>query len=55
MDYANMEEKNDSIVIKLAETDEELCGRGYVHCTSWKEAYRGRNAAYIKKTVKDRR
>ena len=41
MDYANMEEKNDSIVIKLAETDEELCGRGYVHCTAWQEAYRG--------------
>ena len=37
----NLEEKNDSIVIKLAETDEELCGRGYVHCTSWQEAYRG--------------
>lgn len=36
-----MEEKNDSICIKLAETDEELCGKGYVHCTSWKEAYRG--------------
>ncbi len=36
-----MEEKNDSIRIKLAETDEELCGRGYVHCTSWQEAYRG--------------
>ena len=36
-----MEEKNDSICIKLAETDEELCGRGYVHCTSWQEAYRG--------------
>ena len=33
--------KNDSICIKLAETDEELCGKGYVHCTSWKEAYRG--------------
>jgi hypothetical protein len=30
-----MEEINDSIVIKLAETDEELCGRGYVHCTAW--------------------
>ncbi|MCR5726036.1 MAG: GNAT family N-acetyltransferase [Lachnospiraceae bacterium] len=36
-----MEEKIDSIVIKLAETDEELCGRGYVHCTAWQEAYRG--------------
>ena len=36
-----MKEKNDSICIKLAETDEELCGRGYVHCTSWQEAYRG--------------
>ena len=36
-----MEEKTDSICIKLAETDDELCGRGYVHCTSWKEAYRG--------------
>ena len=36
-----MEEKMDSICIKLAETDEELCGRGYVHCTSWQEAYRG--------------
>lgn len=36
-----MEEKHDSICIKLAETDEELCGRGYVHCTSWQEAYRG--------------
>ena len=36
-----MEEKTDSICIKLAETDEELCGRGYVHCTSWQEAYRG--------------
>lgn len=36
-----MEEKNDSICIKLAETDEELCGRGYVHFTSWQEAYRG--------------
>ena len=36
-----MEETNDSIIIKLAETDEELCGRGYVHCTSWQEAYRG--------------
>ena len=35
-----MEEK-DSICIKPAETDEELCGRGYVHCTSWQEAYRG--------------
>ena len=36
-----MEENYDSICIKLAETDEELCGRGYVHCTSWQEAYRG--------------
>ena len=36
-----MEEINDSICIKLAETDEELCGRGYVHCTAWQEAYRG--------------
>jgi ribosomal protein S18 acetylase RimI-like enzyme len=36
-----MEETNDSIIIKVAETDEELCGRGYVHCTSWQEAYRG--------------
>ena len=36
-----MEEINDSIVIKSAETDEELCGRGYVHCTAWQEAYRG--------------
>ena len=36
-----MEETNDSICIKTAETDEELCGRGFVHCTSWKEAYRG--------------
>ena len=36
-----MEETNDSIVIKSAETDEELCGRGYVHCISWQEAYRG--------------
>ncbi|RKM55210.1 hypothetical protein D6853_10800 [Butyrivibrio sp. X503] len=36
-----MEEMNDSIVIKSAETDEELCGRGYVHCTAWQEAYRG--------------
>ena len=36
-----MEEINDSICIKLAETDEELCGIGFVHCTSWQEAYRG--------------
>lgn len=36
-----MKEKNDSICIKLAETDEELCGKGYVHCTSWQETYRG--------------
>ena len=36
-----MEGKFDSICIKLAETDEELCGKGYVHCTSWQEAYRG--------------
>ena len=34
-------EINDSICIKSAETDEELCGRGYVHCTAWQEAYRG--------------
>jgi len=26
-----MGKNNDSICIKLAETDEELCGRGYVH------------------------
>jgi len=31
----------DSICIKPAETDEELCGRGYVHCTVWQKAYRG--------------
>ena len=36
-----MEKTNDSICIKPAETDEELCGRGYVHCRSWQEAYRG--------------
>lgn len=36
-----MDEKKDLICIKLAETDDELCGRGYVHCTSWQEAYRG--------------
>ena len=36
-----MKEKKDSICVKSAETDEELCGRGYVHCTSWQEAYRG--------------
>ena len=36
-----MEKTNDSICIKPAETDEELCGRGYVHCTAWQEAYRG--------------
>ena len=36
-----MDEKIDSIIIKSAETDEELCGRGYVNCTSWQEAYRG--------------
>ena len=36
-----MEEFNDQILIKSAETDEELRGRGYVHCTAWKEAYRG--------------
>ena len=36
-----MEKINDSIIIKSAETDEELCGRGYVHCTAWKESYRG--------------
>ena len=35
------EDYHDSICIKLAETDEELCGRGYVHCTAWQEAYRG--------------
>ena len=40
-DMDNTEDQNDSICIKLAETDEELCGRGYVHCTSWQEAYRG--------------
>ena len=34
-----MEEYKDSIIIKPAETDEELCGRGYVHCTAWQEAY----------------
>ncbi len=34
-------EEYDPICIKPAETDEELCGRGYVHCTSWQEAYRG--------------
>ena len=33
-----MEEINDSIVIKSAETDEELCGRGYVRCTAWQES-----------------
>lgn len=33
--------ENDPICIKSAETDEELCGRGYVHCTAWQEAYRG--------------
>ena len=37
----SMEEINDSICIKPAENDEELCGRGYVHCTAWQEAYRG--------------
>ena len=36
-----MEKTNDSICIKMAETAEELCGRGYVHCTAWQEAYRG--------------
>jgi len=36
-----MKEITDSICIKTAETDEELCGRGYVHCTAWQEAYRG--------------
>ena len=35
------EGKKDTICIKPAETDEELCGKGYVHCTSWQEAYRG--------------
>ena len=29
-----MENINDTICIKMAETDEELCGRGYVHCTA---------------------
>ena len=33
--------QDDFICIKSAETDEELCGRGYVHCTAWQEAYRG--------------
>ncbi len=37
----DLTETPDSICIKVAETDEELCGRGYVHCTSWQEAYRG--------------
>ena len=32
---------NDSICIKSAETDEELCQKGHVHYTSWKEAYKG--------------
>ena len=36
-----MKDIKDSIIIKTAETDEELCGRGYVHCTAWQEAYRG--------------
>ncbi|MBR3771528.1 MAG: GNAT family N-acetyltransferase [Clostridium sp.] len=36
-----MMDKRNSIYIKLAETDEEICGKGYEHCTSWKEAYRG--------------
>ena len=36
-----MEDRKDSICIKPAETDEELCGRGYVHCVSWQKAYRG--------------
>ena len=36
-----MNDFSDSICIKTAETDEELCGRGYVHCASWQEAYRG--------------
>ena len=36
-----MDSYNDSICIKLAETEEEQRGRGYVHCTAWKEAYRG--------------
>ena len=35
-----MEEIKDSICIKPADTDEELCGRGYVHCIVWQEAYR---------------
>jgi len=38
---SGMEEAYDSICIKSAETEEELCGKGYVHCTAWKEAYRG--------------
>ena len=50
-----MEKINDSIIIKSAETDEELCGRGYVHCTAWKESYRGivcdRYLDTIKKTI----
>ena len=36
-----MEDRKDSICIKPVETDEELCGRGYVHCVSWQKAYRG--------------
>ena len=36
-----MKDIKDSIIIKTAETDEELCGRGYVHCMAWQEAYRG--------------
>ena len=33
-----MENINDTICIKMAETDKELCGRGYVKCTAWQEA-----------------
>lgn len=36
-----MDGTKDPICIKPAETDEELRGRGYVHCTAWQEAYRG--------------
>ena len=36
-----MEEYNDTICVKPAETEEELRGRGYVHCTAWQESYRG--------------
>ena len=41
-----MEEKIDSIIIKLAENDEELCGRGYVHCTAWMDAKRNEILAH---------